>query len=218
MRRQVRRAVELAEFAAPGARDDAARFPRPHQHIFRSRPDRLDLGPDAERAQRLDGVRGQIEACAKLAQRRRLLADDRLDAAPLERQRRGKPTDTAADDSDAWRAWHEVVLPAARACGARCLRHPCRGSPPTELPSSMVRGANPRCALRTFPHHRDRHKCSGRERPSAIGFHSHFVTFESRSGGKCGKIGFIPSFCFKSMLSCRRRRWTVLSSPRGRSS
>src|SRR5262249_46456891 len=52
----------------------------------------------------------EVEPGADLAQRCRLLADHRLGAALLERQRRGQPADPAADDGDAWRARHSTPL------------------------------------------------------------------------------------------------------------
>ena len=72
---------------------------------------------DAERAQRLDGVGGDIEPGADLAQGRRLLAHDGLGAPLLQCQRRGEPADPAAYDRNARCAWHSDILPFLSSCG-----------------------------------------------------------------------------------------------------
>ena len=61
---------------------------------------------DAQRPERLHRVGRQIDPGADLAMHRRLLANDDLGAATLERQRRGQSANAASDDNDAWHAWH----------------------------------------------------------------------------------------------------------------
>ena len=108
---EVGRAEFLAEIAAAHARDVAPALPGADDQKFRSPADGFDLVLEAERAERLDRVGREIEAGADLAVHRRLLADDDLGAAALQRQRRGKPADAAADNGDA-RARGIGFLPA----------------------------------------------------------------------------------------------------------
>jgi len=62
--------------------------------------DSRDLLADADRAQRLDGLRAGVDRGADLAEHRGGLEDFRRDAEGLERVRRGEPGEPAADDCD----------------------------------------------------------------------------------------------------------------------
>jgi uncharacterized protein (DUF2336 family) len=112
--REVRRAERLAVIAAAQARNVAAALPGADHQEFRARPDRLDLRLDAERTERLDGVRREVKPGADFAVRRRLFANHDFGAAPLQGQRRGKPANAAADNGNAWRARHSALLPFYR--------------------------------------------------------------------------------------------------------
>ena len=135
MNRDARRAEFLAIVALIAARDFASVPPRADDCEFRRIGRRIDLVLEAERTQRLDGVGRKSDAGADLGKLRRLLADDDLGALALERKRRRKPADPAADDQ-------ECAVSAAFAfppqnsttklkqpCARRAHRVNCRASP-----------------------------------------------------------------------------------------
>jgi hypothetical protein len=95
MHAEIWRAEFVPEIAAMHARDDVAALPRADDEKIRAVADRFDFGLDTERAARLDGIGREVDAGADLAQHGRLLGNDRLGAAPLERQRRRKSADAA---------------------------------------------------------------------------------------------------------------------------
>jgi hypothetical protein len=111
---KVRRAEFLPEIAALGARNITAALPAADVEKIGFRRDPLDRVLEVESAQCLDRIGREIEPGANLAQRARLLAHDGLGAAPLQRQRRSEPADTAADDGDARGARHGFFLPFCR--------------------------------------------------------------------------------------------------------
>jgi hypothetical protein len=63
-------------------------------------PDGGNLLAQADRLQRLDGLRAGVDRGADLAERGRLLENISGNAEGLQRIRRGKPGETAADDRD----------------------------------------------------------------------------------------------------------------------
>ncbi len=111
---EIRRAELLAEVAAADARNVTSGPPRADELKFRGPADVFDAVVKAERAERLDRVGREIDPGPDLAENGRLLADDDLGAAPLQRQRRRQAADAAADDGDAWRPWHVCSSPILR--------------------------------------------------------------------------------------------------------
>src|SRR5262249_54145856 len=99
----------LPERPSTHAGDDTAALPVADGHKIRLASQRNDRILDAKHAQRLERVGAQIKTSADLAWFRRLLADDDFSAAAMERQRRSKPADTAADDGSAGRARHSKL-------------------------------------------------------------------------------------------------------------
>jgi hypothetical protein len=124
MNRDARRAEFLAIVALIAARDFASVPPRANDGKFRRIGRGIDLVLEAERTQRLDGVRRKPNAGADLGKLRRLLADNDLGTLALERKRRRKPADPAANDKN-----------------ARCARH----LPSLRLNPATVCSAGPRC-------------------------------------------------------------------------
>ena len=100
--RPMHREMRRAELGRRGrhrlARNGPAVAPAPHDLPFRGVADRDHVALEPERAKRLHGIGAEADACADLAEARRLLVDGHLHAAPVQRQRSGKSADPAADD------------------------------------------------------------------------------------------------------------------------
>jgi hypothetical protein len=107
----VGRAITLRRLLAVVELDELAGLHVAGVHAGRRPADGRDLVADADRLQRLDGLRAGVDGGADLAQRRGGLEDLRLDGEFPQRIRRREAGEPAADDCD--RAFRHSDSPGA---------------------------------------------------------------------------------------------------------
>jgi len=124
-------APSVAVIALIHARNLPAALPGTYDREFRFPPDRIDLVLEAERAQRLDGVRHNPDPGADLAEPGRLFAENDFGVLPLQRQSRGKSADAAADEN-ARHPQHAFLPCRSNADRAERRERLVRSSPPAD--------------------------------------------------------------------------------------